>query len=416
MIRTRLALTTLTLLSSFFSFAAYTLLLKYLGASEQVDALFYAASVPLSVAGVSSGVLLYLLPSRLTQLNQRNQDATILSLGLLVLGICVTASVFAMVMWVADQRASFWLIWLAFANTASVLLLITLATCIAQARAAYLPTGVAPLLTSSGLLLGALGAISTLFEWLLVAGQWAGSMAGLWWLVRGLQIRLHGRIAVAFLRSKKALVPLRSHAFSIALGTSAFTLFQPIDAALCTQLGSGSVSIMSYAQRVLVAVGTAISLGAYAIAARSSHDALKAGGHAALCRQTNKEARRVVAFGLIVWVSYKLGGGYVLATLLSSSTMSGEDLASLLDCVNWMLLGVGPMAAMPYIFRVFYAVSSFGKPAVLGVCTVTLYTALAWFLLGHYEILAMAYAYAAVWWLILVISLIWLNQLPSKCP
>ena len=416
MIRTRLALTTLTLLSSLFSFAAYTLLLKYLGASQRVDALFYAASVPLSVAGVTSGVLLYLLPPRLTQLNQRNQDATVRSLGLVALCICAAATVFALVMWVVDHRASFWLIWLAFANTAGMLVLTTLASCTAQARAAYLSTGVAPLLTSTGLLLGSLGAVGAQLEWLLVVGQWAGSVAGLWWLLRGLRMQLRGSIALALRRSRAALAPLRPHAVSIALGTSAFTLFQPIDAARCSQLGSGSVSIMSYAQRVLVAVGTAISLGAYTIAARSSYDALKAGGHAAVRRQTNKEAWRVAAFGLIVCGGYHLGGRLVLAALLSASTISGEDLTRLLDCVGWMLLGAGPMAAMPYLFRVFYATGSYGKPAVLGLCTATLYAALAYFLLGRFEILAMAYAYAAVWWLVLMASLIWLNKAPAQLP
>lgn len=414
MIRTRLALTTLTLVSSLFSFAAYTLLLKYLGASQRVDMLFYAASVPLSVAGVTSGVLLYLLPPRLIQLNERNQDATVRGVGYVVLGTCAAATVFALVMWVADQRASFWLIWLAFANTAGMLVLTTLASCTAQARTAYLSTGVAPLLTSTGLLLGSLGAIGTHLEWLLVAGQWAGAVAGLWWLVRGLDMQLRGSVALALRRSRAALASLRPHALSIALGTSAFTLFQPIDAALCTQLDSGSVSILSYAQRVLVAVGTAISLGAYAIAARSSHDALKAGGHAAVRRQTNKEAGRVVAFGLIVFVGYQLGGSLVLSALLSSSAMSGEDLMRLLDCVGWMLLGAGPMAAMPYLFRVFYAMSSYAKPAILGVGTAIVYATLSWLLLGSFELLAMAYAYAAVWWLVLMASLIWLNTAPVQ--
>ncbi|MEI7967421.1 MAG: hypothetical protein WCJ69_00420 [Betaproteobacteria bacterium] len=416
MILTRLALTILTLVSSLFSFAAYTLLLKNLGASQRVDALFYAASVPLSVAGVTSGVLLYLLPPRLIQVNKSVQDATIQSLGLVVFGVCGVASAFALVMWLSGHEARFWLIWLAFANTAAMLLLTTLASCLAQARGAYVSTAVPPLLTSSGLLLGALGAVGTQIEWLLVAGQWTGSAVGLWWVARALHIRSYRSISRGFRRSWVTLTPLRTHGISIALGTSAFTLLQPIDAALCTQLGGGSVSIMSYAQRVLVAVGTAISLGAYTLSAQTSNDAIRAGGHAGLCQQANKETSRVVAFGLIAWVLYQAGGSRVLAMLLSAATMSGIDLMRLLDCIGWMLLGVGPMAAMPYLFRVFYAMGAYAKPAVLGVCTVALYAVLAWLLLGRFEIHAMAYAYGAVWWVVLLAALIWLNNVPAEMP
>ena len=407
MILTRLTLTTLTLLSSLFSFSAYTLLLKYLGTSRQVDDLFYAASVPLSVAGVTSGVLLYLLPPRLIDLSKRNQDAAIQSLILAVLGAIGAATVFALMMWLDDRLAPFWLIWLAFANTAGVLVLTTLASCTAQARGAYISTGLAPLLSSIGLLVGSIGAVSTQNAWLMVVGQWVGSIAGLWLLLCGLHLRLHRNLARTFKCAWIILAPLRPHAISIALGASAFTLFLPIDAVLCTQLDSGSVSIMSYAQRVLVSVGTAVSLGAYTIATRNSHYILKTCGHAAMHRQVNKEVWRIVIFGLIAWMLYQLGGSRLLAILLSGSTISDEDLSRLLDCVGWMLLGVGPMAAMPYLFRIFYLIGVYIKPAVLGVFTVLLYIAMSWILLGRFQILAMAYAYIAVWWVMLVASLYW---------
>ena len=72
------------------------------------------------------------------------------------------------------------------------------------------------------------------------------------------------------------------------------------------------------------------------------------------------------------------------------------------------------MAAMPYLFRVFYAMSSYAKPAILGVGTAIAYATLSWVLMGSFELLAMAYAYAAVWWLVLMASLIWLNKAPVQ--
>lgn len=71
----RLLLTSLTLGSSLLSFAGYTLFLKYLGTSPRVDALFFASSVPLAIAGTLSGVLLYLLPPHFTKLSHPRQKS-----------------------------------------------------------------------------------------------------------------------------------------------------------------------------------------------------------------------------------------------------------------------------------------------------------------------------------------------------
>ena len=99
MLTTRITLTVVTLISSALSFLGYTLLLKYLGASKAVDQLFFAGSIPLSVAGVITGVLLYLLPARLVDLQNYVQEATVRTLsigvfatwGLLALMACVLA-------------------------------------------------------------------------------------------------------------------------------------------------------------------------------------------------------------------------------------------------------------------------------------------------------------------------------------
>jgi peptidoglycan biosynthesis protein MviN/MurJ (putative lipid II flippase) len=200
------------------------------------------------------------------------------------------------------------------------------------------------------------------------------------------------------------------------MGTTAFSLFQPVDAFLCSQLGSGSMAIMSYAQRILVALGTAISLGAYIIAARTSRDAFRSGGRPALRRQANLETIRIVAFGLLVWLGYSLEGHRLLTLALSSSTMSAHDVARLVDTVGWMLIGIGPMAAMPYLFRMFYVLRDYYRPAVLGISIAPCYCAFGWLLLDHYQILALALAYSVVWWLALPAALIWLNRTPESAP
>lgn len=409
MFTTRAALTALTLSSSALSFGAYTLLLKFLGNTVAVDRLFFAGSVPLSIAGIVTGVLLYLLPPQLTRLDETAQDATMRVLALAVVGVCVLCAGIAAVGATMSQAHSFWAIWFGFSNIAGMLVIATLGTCVAQVRGKYLATGVAPLLISAGLLAGTVAGIVFRLEWLLVVGQWLGAAAALSWLARALQLPLGSDIKADWARCVDALAPMRPHVAMIAIGTIAFTLFQPIDAALCARLDSGSVSIMSYAQRVLVAVCTVVSLGAHVIAARTSYDALRAGGSAALRRLANRECLQILGFGLACWAAYVAGGEQLLATLFSASKMSAADQTRLLECVRWMLVGAGPMAAVPYLFRVFYTAGVYRVPAMLGVSTALGYASIAALLVPTFGLLAMAYAYALVWWLTFTAALLWLN-------
>ena len=410
--RTRVLLTALTLLSSLTSFAAYTLLLRQLGASEAVDLLFYAASVPMATAGLASGVLLYLLPPRFTRTPPRMQAATVRGLSNAVLLVLLLATLLAAAMLLGGRSPMFWLVWTGFVWAAGLSLMMTAATCVAQARAAYLPTGTAPMLASVGLFLGVVAAVLSRLEWLMPVGQLLGMLVATTWLFRRMRLsarpmsRRQGVLALAGLR------PLRGHAVAITLATTAFTLFQPIDTALCSMLGSGALSVMAYAQRVLVAVSTVISLGAHAIAARTSHDTYRSGGHAALCRQANRESTRIVGMGLAVAALYWLGLDRVLVGVLSSAQMSAADVDTLRSCLGWMLLGVGPMATAPYLFRVFYAIAQHAKPACIGVCVPVVYGALALAMLPSLGILALALAYALVWWLALLAALLWLNRMP----
>lgn len=410
MLTTRITLTVVTLISSALSFLGYTLLLKYLGASKAVDQLFFAGSIPLSVAGVITGVLLYLLPARLVDLQNYVQEATVRTLSIGVFATWGLLALMACVLAFYTDGKEFWLLFLVFLSVACLLIITTLATCLAQVRGKYFATTVAPLATSCGLFIGVAAAITFSLEWLLAIGQLVGAAIGLVCLAYVLRISFNASVRVDLRVCAHALAPLLPHIITLTLGTLAFTLFQPIDAALCTQLGGGSLSILAYAQRVLVAVSTLVSMGAHVIAARTSHDTLRSGGELALRELANAEVTKIVVFGVLIWAAFNLGGSQLLALLFSGSTMTDLDRERLTDCLRWMLLGGGPMAAMPYLFRIFYAMQSYKRPAILGVTTITMYAALSWIMLPIFDVKAMAYSYAIVWWTTLIVAIMWLNS------
>jgi len=394
----RLLITVLTLSASALSFASYTLFIKYLGASPAMDALFYASSVPLSLAGTCSGVLLYLLPPHLARLRAQQQGCVLrvfsYGVGAAVFASC--AVIGAWKHWQPDHAPACLLI--GFVVVAGLSLIATLAVCLGQARGAYLGSGLMPFVASTGLGLGAFAAVRWHAESLLLVGQLIGAAGSVAVAAQGLVFhRLRG-VTLDVRLGMRALRPLKPHALAIVLGTTAFTLFQPIDALLCSQLGDGAVTIMAYAVRVVVATGTAVSLGAFAVAARTSHEAFLAGGPSGLRSLAYREVARICAFGTLIWVVYALGASRLLVAVLQSSSLPVHSIDRLTDVLFWMLLGVGPMSAVPYLFRVFYSQSHFGVAAAIGVCIAPAYGALAWLGMNRLGLTALGYSYAAVWW------------------
>lgn len=408
----RMLLTAVTAGSSLASFAAYALLLRFLGATAEVDLLFYAGSLPVATSGMAAGVLLYLLPPRLTRLSARHQATATRALALLVGLVTVIACAAGVVgAWTHPERSNFWFLWTGFAAFAGLSLLVSVLSCLAQARGDFIATGWAPLAMSGGLFAGSMAAIVTRqAPWVLV-GQLVGSVVALQWLAARLHLSWRG-LSQQRLQAMAALRPLKRSVLPITLATAAFTLFQPLDAWLCRSLGEGALTTMSFAQRVLVAVSTVVSLGAYVIAAKMSRDTLREGGVSAVKKQAYREAARLVIAGLVVALGYLLVGRWLLGVLLRSGTLHGAELDRLLDCLGWMLIGVGPMAAMPYLCRIFYSLQSYRVPAALGVLVPGLYAALGWGLSREFDVSGLAFAYAIVWWLALCIALVGIS---SRC-
>jgi peptidoglycan biosynthesis protein MviN/MurJ (putative lipid II flippase) len=409
MMKARIALTALTIFSSLTSFVAHTLILRHEGASAELDLLFFASIMPTALAGLTSGVLLYLLPPTFTKVSIQVQERTLRVLfGCFVL-VCAFAIAFELAYGLLNNRHEFTFLLVGFTLVGLLTIYCTLASCIAEVRGFYKSPSVASMVTSSGLLAGVVIGISLDAVWWMLIGQLFGAALAALWLSNSLGLKEVLRLRDV-LRVRATLGPLRLNIVSVTMGTLAFTLFQPIDAALCAQLSSGSITVMSYAQRVVVAVSTSVSLGAYVVAARTAHDSLSSGGQLALQRLANREVFRLVGFGLAVWAIYYLGGHHFLLIVLGSSTMQDDDLVSLVECVQWMLLGVGPMAAFPYLFRIFYSRQQFRKPALVGICIGPAYGLLALTLLPQFKLLSLAYAYASVWWAALIVALFWLNR------
>jgi len=408
MLQVRLLLTAASVATSATSFAAHTLFLRAMGASGDADQLFTAMSVPVSAAGLLTGVAIYVLPTRLVHHDAQAQAAVARALGiamamvsaLLVLGCLIIAAMTA--------SPLFWYLSAGAAAFAGLSVASGVLSSVAQARGRFADTAVAPVLTALGLLGGAGAAMASAQAWTLLAGQLAGTACATAYLaVRAKLGRVAGTTAEDagdWKRCSAVLGPLLRSGAAIGAGTLAFTLFPMLDALLGQRIGEGAVTVLAYCQRIAVAASTAISMGAYVMAARWSHDAVASGGRMAAWPLARREALQATSLGLAAWAIYRLGGDALLSWLMASSSLQAHALHALLDCAGWMLLGVGPMAAMPFLFRVFYTLGDYGPPALIAIGVVAGYATLAGVRVDG-GVVAVAQAYALVWWLALAAGL-----------
>jgi peptidoglycan biosynthesis protein MviN/MurJ (putative lipid II flippase) len=408
----RLVLTALSLVSSALSFLSYMLLLRQLGASAQVDALFYAASVPVSAAGLLAAVLLYLLPTRLTELPRAVQEAASRQFIRWVGMATLVALALAASSPLLGGSSHEWLLSSGFVAYAGLSVAGTVLVCRAQAAGQYVLVGMNQFFLVLGLAAGVAAAIALRqVEWV-VLGQLMGAAAALMLLTR--QLQLPGLLSRRWVADRQelrhTLAPLKPHMLSIVVASTGFTLFQPIDARLCHQLGDGAISIMAFANRAWVAAGLLISLGAHTIAARTTRDAFNLGGAQGLQVAAHREVVRILLTGFVVWLAYLVVGKALLFAVLQAGTMPATELHRLLDCISWMLLSAPAMAAIPYLFRVLYTLGDYRWPAYIGGAIPLLYGAAAWSLLSSLGLAALPLAMGIAWWLALAAVLLVLRH------
>ena len=409
MLRTRVLLTALGLGGSAIAFLAHTWILSSFGASIELDRYIAASSVPLSVAGTISGVLVYLLPQYMTTLDEEDKWLLLIggSLTIFSAGVLATAAV-TISMAVHFNISTIGLATL-FIGVATLSLATTLFVCAAQSVGSYLSSGSIPFVSALGLFAGAAGSISFTEFWFFPIGQFFGVIAAYLLSLGSVSAPVYKKRNFSLKRFFAIGKPLLSQATPIALGTIAFTLFPMLDAWLCRNLPSGSLSIMAYSQRIAVALGTAISFGAFAVAARLSRDVLIQRGISAVISMANKEAARILFLGVVAWVIFRLFGVPALEVALASDNFESEQVDQLAKVLNWVIFGVGPMAVTPYIFRIFYTLRMFKTPAVIGIILPFIYVVGGSLASKEFGVAGLGAVYATTWWLALIASAMALN-------
>ena len=401
MIWNRACLTILSTGSSLLSFLGYTILIRKFGGQPSLDIVFISSSIPLAFGSVVSGLILYILPSKLAGLREDQQNRV---LRFTLVSSIILFAFGESILLICEMFLRRWvfvtLLSIYFVN--SILLVISsVLNSIFQARGKIVISGVASLINSMGVVIGAVVSAKVLEVWVFPIGQLVGLILSvvIMFLLSGSGISLKSN---DFKLIKNDLYLAKKNALLIAVGTLAFTLFQVIDSYLCVSQDGGAVSAISYSQKIMVSVGTVISLGAYAVAAKTSYEQLRSGGAYALTKMANRETFRVVGFGIFCWLLFNWFGSEVITFMLSGAGIQESNVKLIINCLGLMLLGVGPMAAIPYLFRVYYANNNFVLPAKVGLIIPGIYGLIGWITVPLKGPFALGYAYIFVWWAALI--------------
>ncbi len=411
---TRLIITILNLSANLISFMSHSVIIKHFGADATLDAINGFGSIPLACVGIFSAVVLYIFPTAFMQMSYSSQEETAKGIGLLsaIFLIFFTFAAGAVLGQLWSQHTT--LLSVYFSIIAALIISTSLLNCLSQSRGNYLKSGFAGVIQNTGLMLGALIAIECQNVVLYLVGQIAGLLIALSYSFAHLKLKMTLNTDVLTL-GLRTIQPMVQRGLMILIGVLGFTLFQPIDAILCSGLNIGSLNLMLYSQRVLVATSTVISFGSYQIAARSIYMNLNQYGADSVLRTVKREILRFIALGIFACLAFGLVGKFVLEILLAGAKFSDSDLEKLNCVVLRMLLGLGPMAATPYLFRVSYTFGDYKTPAVIGVTVPVIYVLCGSQFVHVYGPIALSYAYSISWWIGLILMTYLLsNKLMSE--
>lgn len=412
--KVNILLALLSALSSAVSFGSYLLLFWYFGPHIQLDSLFRASAGPTAIGGIVSAVFLAAIPTTLTGKSSAEQNQFIGETSVKVWAwSCVGMAGLIGAMFYVGFSLTGWMA-LVYIPTSAMFLMSTLTSALCQARGAFLYSLVPSILTSTGLAAGCVLAVALNNVWWVPLLHLSGAALPVGWRRTVLPAFRKFKLIDSLLRwhrkQKKGLL----HALHVLAATLPFTLFQPMDAILSSQMPVGALSILTLSQRILVAYGTIISVGVCTTAAFRSHGLLLDGGEAAVKRDAFRKAIEICGLGLF--------GAFVFWCIRDScmnefarvAGKSATGATELFHVVGIMLLGCGPMAAIPFLVRISYRLNNYIIPAILGGLIPLTYLSLGLWIVGIFGLLGIAWIYVALWWASLLLILVWMHR-SSPC-
>lgn len=414
-------LTCVSLLSSAAGFVAQVILAKSFGVSAAVDAYFFSMGAPVFLGGLIAGAINFFLTPELRRVHsieRSTSHAPVLRLALLLNMLTIAVAIVGLPLQVltlpsaSPIRAQTVLPWLLAGAWlfAGALVHQSVVSALLASRDRLVHAATLPLLPPlcSALLMLAAG------ERLGVASMLAGQLLGSFVAIAHASVLCRGASAGT---ASDPVAPLLRLVLiglpSAAAAMACFSAYPLIDSVLAPRAGDHVMSQISYAQRVIIGLGTLLVAAPLAMATNQFADLARQGDlHAFLARyRTILRLSLVPAAVLAVLLIF--AGDLVVGLLFGRGRFGNDEVRAVGLATSFMAPGMLLMLLTSLTFRAAFALR--GGPrafALVGILWVISYSVLGTLLLRH-GVVGLAASYSLSWLLASALAWMLLHRLAA---
>lgn len=402
--RSSLIVSLLAAISSGVGFVSQLVFARTFGAGIEFDSYLVAISLPLTIAGLGSGVLGFQVVPILTQQSGEDFDASLRGLvfglgGLALLAVTLGMGVLP------------WTLPLLTAHLpAESRLMVMQISLIAWS---WLPLAIIGAVLTAGLQVRQKFAAATLPQAFPALGAMLGTLLG--YRTIGINSLAWGQLAgylamVAFLLAALPRAPLRPNwegTRSVLRNTPlalaallVFVIYPLPDAIFGARAGVAGVSLLGYAQRLVVGFSGLAVVGATTVIFPRLAGQAAQGDYAALKGDTARCLRVMLVCMAPTAATLAILALPLVRFLFMRGAFSDAEAVALADLLPWMFGGMVAMSCMSLAFRALFAQGRVGVAALLSGSSTILYFILAGLLVNQFALPGIGVAYAATWWLL----------------
>ena len=417
MFRASFVLTFVFFLGSLLSLLNQLTLAKTLGAAADMDAYLVAISLPLLVSGVIGSAISYSMVPLFVRKSAEDvpgykefSTMTLISVAFISI-VLVLIGYFAAPTFIAAFASSFpsplrlrtiSMAEVAWISAGLVLIMNCLSAMQNAAKQFAIPAIVATLpyvgTISFGLWVGrSWGPIA--FVWGMLVGYLAAVLVLLLQTKRDLGLSLKSFKDWQSLRAYFATMPLTIIAMLV------FSAHQFIDAYWAPKLGEAALSYLGYAQRLLIGVGGIVLVAPSTVLVPRMTESISQGQTERFLNDCLRAVRTVVAFSGVSAVVISILAVPIIELVFQRGAFDHHATLGLSSILPLMMLGMTAMVGVVVLFRAIFAKPDVNAGVALGLLAAGTYFGFSGAFSRFFGLSGIAAAYAASWWLVLLVAL-----------
>jgi len=400
------SVTSLSLFGSLINFLVQATVAYRFGVGAEVDAYFYSLSVPAFVAGLLAACISYVTVPELAKVADRPDEARVLSaalLGLIIrLALVVALTGLPALLLqpallpahsaIRTETELSWLIifaWLAGGGQVINGLLIARLNAVGRPMSATL-LALPPGLVTIGILLLA----PTLGILLATTGLLLGTISA---TLIGIALQRDGFAWSEIKIRMNSALPIPRSAWLSVVALSCFSTYAVIDSFWAPRAGPGVLSTLGYAQRILIGVGSLLTVGPSAIAVPYLARLVDRGDGPGFRRLMKQIVLLVTIMGGLMASAVWFWSEKIVAVLFRRGAFSGAAVHEAAAALTHLAPGMAAMLIGVMLMRAFFCLSGgYTWPAAIGLSWSVLY----FFLSGLFveqQVVGLADAYSIAW-------------------